>query len=75
MGCLLLPFRLFYAIAKIFDWIKEVDDETERIRKAYGMEIARKYKRRRYFGCLIQNLVYIILLVIIGLIVKYFISR
>lgn len=72
IGCLLAPFRLFQAIMEIGEWLKEVDDETEKIRKTYGVEIARKYKRRRYIGCLIQNLIYIALLVIVGLIVKFF---
>lgn len=71
IGCLLAPFRLFQAIMEIGGWIEEVNNETEKIRKTYGVEIARKYKRRRYIGCLIQNLIYLALLVIVGLIIKY----
>jgi hypothetical protein len=72
MGCIALPFNLYRMIAGFFDWLKEVDDETERIREAYGKDTATRWKRRQYIGCLIQNLVGILLIVILVLIVKHF---
>ena len=73
MGCLLLPFRLILLAQKIGEWVEKVNNETEIIRETYGIEVARKYKHRRYMGCIFYNLLWLVGLAIIGLIASLFI--
>ena len=69
MGCLMWPIRLVLTLVKIADRLNEVDEETERIRKVYGMESARRYKRQMYLGLSIRAALCIIGLVITVLLI------